>query len=55
MDKQSETKAKNIIKRGREIGAVVHVSEAFEMFPVEEEEHKGNIEYWKSEEDEYEV
>ena len=34
------------IKTGKERGKVLHVSEAFKMYPVEEEDHKGKIDYW---------
>ena len=37
---------KELIKLGREKGRVMSVSEAFRMYPVEEEAHKGKLEYW---------
>ena len=37
---------KELIKRGRENGKILPLSEAFRMYPVEEEVHKGRIEYW---------
>jgi len=40
---------KDIIARGRKLGYVGHVSEAFNNYPVEEEDHKGKPEYWNYE------
>ena len=40
---------KEIIARARELNLVLHVSEAFKRYPVEEEDHKGQQEYWKQE------
>ena len=37
---------KNIVSRGRKLGRVLHVSEAFSKYPVEKEDHKGKPEYW---------
>ena len=41
---------KELIQTARRKGKVLPVSCAFEMYPVEDEEHKGKIEYWKREE-----
>ena len=41
---------KELIQAARRKGKVLPVSCAFEMYPVEDEAHKGKIEYWKSEE-----
>ena len=46
---------KELIQIARHKGKVLPVSCAFEMYPVEDETHKGKIEYWKSEEVHYEV
>jgi len=42
-------KFREAVKKGMENGKVLHFSEAFKMFPVEEEEHQGKIEYWTEE------
>ena len=47
MKKTSRSKA--TIARAREMGRVLHVSEAFKAYPVEEEAHKGSISYWMQE------
>jgi predicted dehydrogenase len=39
-------KMKELIKQGRKSGKVLHFSKAFEMYPTEEEVHKGESEYW---------
>jgi len=39
-------KAKGIAEIGRKAGRVLPGDKAFEMHPVEEEDHKGRIEYW---------
>ena len=38
-----------LISRGREYGQVLNVAEAFRKYPVEEEIHKGKLEYWTRE------
>jgi hypothetical protein len=48
MDKESILKMKELIQLGREKGRVLPVSEAFKMYPVEEEAHKGMVEYWEN-------
>jgi hypothetical protein len=35
-------KFREAVKKGMENGKVLHFSEAFKMFPVEDEEHQGN-------------
>jgi len=40
---------KEIIARARKLNLVSHVSEAFKRYPVEEEDHKGQPEYWTQE------
>ena len=44
--KESITKMKELTKIAKEKGLIIPLSEAFRMFPVEEEIHKGKIEYW---------
>ena len=39
--------ARELIVLGEKSGRVLSVSEAFKMYPVEEEFHKGKIENWK--------
>ena len=39
----------DLISRGRELGQVLNVAEAFRKYPVEEEIHKGKLEYWTRE------
>ena len=46
---ESTNRVKSIIERGREKGRVINVAEAFIKYPVEEEEHKGKLEYWTQE------
>jgi len=36
---------KDLIKQGREKGKVLHFTKAFEIYPVEEEAHRGILEY----------
>ena len=49
MKSEQENRIKKIVARGRENGRVLHISEAFKMYPVEEEDHKGKLEYWTQE------
>ena len=42
-------RSKATIARAREMGRVLHVSEAFKKYPVGEEAHKGSIIYWTQE------
>jgi len=49
MKNEPTSRTKKIIARGREKGRVLHFSEAFRRYPVEEEEHKGELEYWTQE------
>jgi hypothetical protein len=46
---------KELIEIGREKGKVLHFSKAFEMYPVEEESHKGKLEYWTKGENQSEM
>ena len=48
---KSSSRVKAIIARGREKGRVLNVAEAFTKYPVEEEAHKGKLEYWSQERD----
>ena len=49
-DSSQETRSrKELIARGREAGRVLHVSEAFTKYPVEDEDHKGKLDYWTEE------
>ena len=43
--------ARELIALGEKKGRVLPVSAAFEMYPVEEEFHKGKLEFWKGEVD----
>ncbi len=47
MDKELVSQMKKLAALGKERGAVVPVNEAFKMFPVEEESHKGESQHWK--------
>jgi len=38
-----------LISRGRELGQVLNVAEAFKKYPVEDEIHGGKLEYWTQE------
>jgi len=38
-----------LISRGRELGQVQNVAEAFKKYPVEDEVHAGKLEYWTQE------
>jgi len=40
-----------LISRGREMGKVLNVAEAFIKYPVEDEVHEGKLEYWTQERD----
>lgn len=42
--------AKEAIKSGRKKGRVLDVSEAFKKYPVENEVHKGSLEYFENNE-----
>jgi len=48
---QDTIRRKDLIARGRESGRVLHVSEAFTKYPVENEDHKGKLDYWMTEGD----
>ena len=50
MNKEQIWEIKELIQIARCKGKVLPVSCAFENYPVEDETHKGKIEYWKSEE-----
>jgi len=39
----------DLISRGRELGQVLNVAEAFRKYPVEDEPHGGKLEYWTHE------
>jgi predicted secreted protein len=47
MDKNLVSQMKDLVEAGRKKGAILPVSEAFDAFPVEDEPHKGKIEYWQ--------
>jgi len=38
-----------LISRGRELGQVISVAEAFKKYPVTDEIHRGELEYWTQE------
>ena len=46
MNEESVIKMKEIVKEGYKKNKVLHVSEAYRLYPVEEEPHEGKIEYW---------
>jgi predicted secreted protein len=46
MNKEMTIRMKELIKKAREQGKVLPVSEAFKMYPVEDEAHKGELNYW---------
>ena len=46
MNEESVAKMKELTKEGYQKGKVLHVSEAFRKYPVEEEPHKGKLDYW---------
>ena len=48
MDKLLIEKAKKAILSGRKKGRVLDVSEAFKKYPVENEIHKGKLEYFEN-------
>ena len=50
MDKILVQQMKELVEKGKKKGKVLPVEEAFKMFPVEEEAHKGKIDYWIKEE-----
>jgi len=45
-DVKKSDRARSTVVRAREMGRVLHVSEAFKTYPVSEEDHKGNASYW---------
>ena len=45
----ASTNRSELISRGRELGQVLNVAEAFIKYPVEEEIHEGKLEYWTQE------
>ena len=51
MDKELTSKMKGLTLTARQKNKILPVSEAFETYPVEDEEHKGKIEYWTEEDD----
>ena len=50
MNKELVNQMKELTDKGIAQGKVLSVSEAFVMYPVEKEVHKGNLDYWLSEE-----
>ena len=42
---------RELISRGRELGQVLNVAEAYIKYPVEDEAHGGKLEYWTQERD----
>ena len=46
MTDESIAKMKELVYEGYRKGKVLPVSEAFDLYPVEEEVHKGELEYW---------
>ena len=49
MDDYLVSKNRELIKKGKSKNRVLPVSEAFKMYPVEDEVHEGKIEYWTAE------
>jgi len=49
--KAASTNRNELISRGRELGLVLNVAEAFKKYPVEEEVHEGKLDYWTQERD----
>ncbi len=49
MDSAAIQKMKTLSAKAAECGKILPVSEAFKMHPVDEEVHKGKIEYWTKE------
>jgi len=47
MDKELTLRMKELTRVARQQNKVLPVATAFETHPVEEEEHKGKIEYWE--------
>ena len=47
MDKSLTQKMRKLTAKGKASGKVLPVSEAFKLFPVDNEAHNGKIEYWK--------
>jgi len=45
MTKASVSKMKELTKKAEDQNKILSVSEAFRMYPVEEEKHKGKLEY----------
>ncbi|MCL2638512.1 MAG: hypothetical protein FWD48_09100 [Oscillospiraceae bacterium] len=46
---------KELNKIAREKGRILTIDEAFELYPVEEEVHKGKLEYWTKGDEQNEV
>ena len=46
MDRELVFKMKELTRLAKEKGKILHVSEAFKVYPAEEEAHKGKAEYW---------
>ena len=55
MNEDSVAKMKKLTEEGSKKNKVLHVSEAFRLYPVEEEPHKGELEYWTQGEEKVEV
>jgi len=50
MDKKMTSKMRELAQLAKEKNRVLPVTEAFKLYPVEEEEHKGKLEYWQKQE-----
>ena len=46
MHEESVAKMKELVKESCRENKVLHISEAFRLYPVEAESHKGELEYW---------
>ena len=49
MDEKLVAKMKELVKLAENDGSVLPVSEAFKLYPVSEEIHKGQLDYWVQE------
>jgi len=50
MDAKLNLQMKELKQLAKQKGKILPVTKAFEMYPAEEEEHKGKIDYWQKQE-----
>lgn len=55
MDKHLVSQMRELVEKARKEGAILQVSEAFDLYPVEDEIHEGKLEYWTTGEPKSEV